>query len=510
MSRTNRRDAENQNLCDLDDNELDEILSDDDDDEDVKPDGKKLDAATVLKGQLSEPRFKTVNLRQLYELIEFGQVQLSPEYQRDVVWSQTKMVGLIQSLFFNYYVPPVIFAIQDNEDGEEIRVCIDGKQRCTSILQFMKGQIPFKGANGEKFWYAKYGTGQKGGQLLPAGLKRKFDNIALQVVEYDNIDSDKQRDIFQRVQLGMALSAPEKLQALGGPWSAWITELQKKYVTTEGALASHLPNFDVSRGKPFQNVCAFVMLAFENKSGLHPTAGTEHNFLLRMDEPERGFKKKVEMALGMFNEIAVEHYETAFGDTDKRVAPVEFQFIAYVIFTKMYTLSLKRIAREISKMRAFVRSQHVDIRANTKVYNTFWEYVDSIPLTKMPGEASAYEEWETEADSAREERRRKKRRREEEEDETYNDMGPSRDRPLVVAGSLRSRQQVEDRKPNLPPVEPIRVPRPPPVSMDAPVQSSYATNGSRNGQHDPNSAAYAEHQSRLYQQQHQRQQFARR
>lgn len=214
-------------------------------------------------------------------------------------------------------------------------MCIDGKQRCTSIMYFMEGKIPFKGANGEKFWYTKYGTGQRGGQLLPASLKRKFDNIALQVVEYDNIDTDKQRDIFresyvevyvltcsERVQLGVALSAPEKLQALGGHWSAWITELQKKYVVSAGALSSYLLHFDVARGRAFQNVLAFVMLAFENKSGTHPTNATEMKFLSRTDMPEKPFKKRVDMALGMFNEIATSQYETAFGDIEKRVAPV--------------------------------------------------------------------------------------------------------------------------------------------------------------------------------------------
>ncbi|TXT06053.1 hypothetical protein VHUM_03526 [Vanrija humicola] len=346
----------------------------------------------------------------------------------------------------------------------------------------MQGKIPFKGANGEKFWYTKYGSGQKGGQLLPASLKRKFDNIAMQVVEYDNIDSDKQRDIFQRVQLGVALSAPEKLQALGGPWSAWITELQKKYITADGALASHLANFDVSRARAFQNVLAYVMLAFENKSGTHPTNNTEATFLGRTDMPERAFKKRVEMALGMFNEIAEVYYDTAFGDTEKRVAPVEFQFIAYLIFSRMNALSLKRLAREISKMRAYIRKEHVDVRSNSKVFATAWDYVDTVPLTKMPGELFAVEEWEEGADPREGQRRRKRRREEEEEGDTYNGTPASRDEQSAVAGGLRSRQPAEERKPQLPIAEPVRIPRPPPVSMDAPVQSSYATNGSRSVQ----------------------------
>ena len=69
----------------------------------------------------------------------------------DVVWPETKQAGLIDSMLRNYYIPPVIFGQCilheiclkvtltstackiDPETHQEIRVCIDGKQRLTSI-----------------------------------------------------------------------------------------------------------------------------------------------------------------------------------------------------------------------------------------------------------------------------------------------------------------------------------------------------------------------------------------
>lgn len=71
--------------------------------------------------------------------------------QRDVVWPETKQTGLIDSVFHNFYIPPIIFCEQNSvcsrrslrclsvigvrseEDGTEKRTCIDGKQRLTSI-----------------------------------------------------------------------------------------------------------------------------------------------------------------------------------------------------------------------------------------------------------------------------------------------------------------------------------------------------------------------------------------
>jgi Protein of unknown function DUF262 len=48
-------------------------------------------------------------------------------------------MGLIDSIFRNFYIPPVIFAVEKDEDGKELRVCVDGKQRLTSISKFMDG-----------------------------------------------------------------------------------------------------------------------------------------------------------------------------------------------------------------------------------------------------------------------------------------------------------------------------------------------------------------------------------
>jgi len=48
---------------------------------------------------------------------------------------------IVHSLFHNYYVPPVIFASTRDDSGEEVKVCVDGKQRLTSIQKFMDGHV---------------------------------------------------------------------------------------------------------------------------------------------------------------------------------------------------------------------------------------------------------------------------------------------------------------------------------------------------------------------------------
>ena len=57
------------------------------------------------------------------------------------MWTENKQIKLVDSLYHNFYVPPIVFAVVKDEDGEEVRRCVDGKQRLTSIQKFIDGQV---------------------------------------------------------------------------------------------------------------------------------------------------------------------------------------------------------------------------------------------------------------------------------------------------------------------------------------------------------------------------------
>lgn len=76
------------------------------------------------------------------EAIHGAEIDLNPAYQRDVVWTEDKQSALIDSLFRNFYIPPIILARRSNdEDDEEPFVCVDGKQRLTSLAKFMDATV---------------------------------------------------------------------------------------------------------------------------------------------------------------------------------------------------------------------------------------------------------------------------------------------------------------------------------------------------------------------------------
>jgi hypothetical protein len=67
----------------------------------------------------------------------------------------------------------------------------------------------------------------------------------------------EERDMFQRVQLGMPLKEGEKLQSIGSEWAAWIGTICRKFVEVEDGLQDVL-DWGTDRGKAFQCVAAVV------------------------------------------------------------------------------------------------------------------------------------------------------------------------------------------------------------------------------------------------------------
>jgi hypothetical protein len=81
-------------------------------------------------------------LPQLRELIIGGDVvNIRPEYQRRLRWSNLQKSLLIESLLLNVPVPPVFFYESDLARYE----VMDGQQRLNAIKEFLSGEFPLRG-----------------------------------------------------------------------------------------------------------------------------------------------------------------------------------------------------------------------------------------------------------------------------------------------------------------------------------------------------------------------------
>ncbi|KAF9222541.1 hypothetical protein BS17DRAFT_735287 [Gyrodon lividus] len=419
---------------DIDDNDKDiDELDDDFDLESEETDPNVFRIANAL----TPPSAMSYSAQELHTYIHEGFIDLNPSYQRDVVWPENKQIGLIDSIFRNFYVPPVIFAVQKDADGETIRVCVDGKQRLTSIQKFLDGLIPHRDARTKKsFWFVR-SDAQKTTRLeIPESWKRRFAETRITCVEYHNLAPGTEREIFQRVQLGMSLSAAEKLQAISSPWAEWISDLELRHVNCDGGLAELL-EWDTKRGRDFQCIAQLVYCCDSLPDHALPTAQKLERWLSRTDKPNQVLKTHISDVLTEFGYIAMTPgLNAAFDEVDKRVAPVEFVFIGTLLFIIREHTHQER-ANAILHMRLRIREQFHDVRNNGNVGKALWHFIDSL---MGPSGLKVLDGSKTFTD-ANPSTSRKKRKKTHDEDEDYY--------PLTIKSSsqtVKTRTKTQRRR----------------------------------------------------------------
>jgi Protein of unknown function DUF262 len=153
---------------------------------------------------------KTFTLRDVFEQISSGDIDLSPDFQREYVWKQRQKTRLIESILLGIPLPAFYF----NQDEEARYQVVDGVQRLSSIALFMQDGHALQkqdleylhGLNGLKF------------STLDQPSIRRFKNaqIVVHVIE-PQTPEDVKYDIFNRVNtLGSPLSAQEIRHAMSG------------------------------------------------------------------------------------------------------------------------------------------------------------------------------------------------------------------------------------------------------------------------------------------------------
>lgn len=341
-------------------------------DEDDFPPSKKRTAASKkgtkeykITGVLRAPRTTSYTAKSLYDQIIDNAIDLDPEYQRDVVWPELKQSGLIDSMLRNYYMPPIIFAVSTADDGSELRTCIDGKQRLTSIQRFMDGQIPHKDSfTNERLWYKSSATNARR-KLLPKQLIHQFANKQIVCVEYSDINPDQEREIFQRVQLGVALTPAERMQAIVGPWPTIIREIQSQ-VLGENGFQGYL-DWGHARGRDFQCMASIGYLIENHPKPTVPSAPTLEKWLLKSDPVSPKLREDLLDTFRVFLVLARDQKYSRSLNKPTRVSPIEFVMIGVLIYLFRDRLSLTQLSSAIEKMRKDVRDDHQDIRANARI-----------------------------------------------------------------------------------------------------------------------------------------------
>lgn len=147
----------------------------------------------------------------LFRMIQEGELNLQPDYQRKFVWNKKTMSKFIESLLLSIPIP-TIFLSENPDDTYEV---IDGQQRLTTIFAFMKSKLEetyeenlhYKLKSIEVLSLTGLETlreyNNKTYNDLESNIQRKFNNVSLPVViiKKDSTE-DIKYDIFSRINSG--------------------------------------------------------------------------------------------------------------------------------------------------------------------------------------------------------------------------------------------------------------------------------------------------------------------
>jgi hypothetical protein len=168
-------------------------------------------------------------------LREYRMINFDPPYQRQgTVWKETRKTDFIDSLVNGFDVPKLYLHVLV-DDGPYRYAVVDGKQRLTTILDFLEDRFRLGGSFEVDTEIERNleGAAPRAGTSYgewPEDWKQYLKEVNLDIVEVTvpNDDAEEKiQELFRRLNEGVPLNAAEKRRAMGGNLAILVTELSQ-------------------------------------------------------------------------------------------------------------------------------------------------------------------------------------------------------------------------------------------------------------------------------------------
>ena len=172
---------------------------------------------------------QTWSIAEIYQKINLGKLILDPDYQRRAIWGNDKKTAFIESLYMEIMIPPIYVVEIPGEDilDETKYEVVDGKQRLTAIMEFIKGILRLNERNLE--YYADIFGGKSFSEVReiePEKTSQMLSSILDIYVITANSPEFTKYDIFARLNRGAEkLKVNEIRRAIyKSKTTSWITD----------------------------------------------------------------------------------------------------------------------------------------------------------------------------------------------------------------------------------------------------------------------------------------------
>ncbi|PSN63547.1 hypothetical protein BS50DRAFT_623296 [Corynespora cassiicola Philippines] len=323
--------------------------------------------------QLSEPQVSELSLEKVIKRLDEKSIEIEPEYQRGIIWKPDRMTGLINSL---------------------MGVCVDGKQRLSSVKAFVIGEIPCHDHRGEKWWFTNtFNTRRQ--RILPPEMQKEFLAKKFICYEFKDLSPAQEEDLFARVQMGVSLSVAERLWATSGPWQ----ELAKLFLADFPSIFAL--SKDQQKTKVFQEALSCFSQIVEvqyptstNGIPVHKSGtNTLNRFVENKSAADDGIKSHLSSVFSTFDELVEEHPDT-FSNTDnwlKHVAtfaPIEMVAVSVLISMHADTRDNTALIGDIRALRIELRKRFTELKKNKTTWTFVWDWISNLGAIRNHGDTT--------------------------------------------------------------------------------------------------------------------------
>lgn len=146
-------------------------------------------------------------ISRLRTMIEDGEIDLAPEFQRRLRWTRAQQSRLIESVVMNVPIPPVFLG----EDKPGRYVVLDGRQRLTALYDFLSDRLRLSGLdvwdelNGKKFKQ----LANLGDPPIATAITRRF--VPAVLILHESVPEVKY-EVFDRLNTGGVIAEPMEVR----------------------------------------------------------------------------------------------------------------------------------------------------------------------------------------------------------------------------------------------------------------------------------------------------------
>lgn len=169
----------------------------------------------------NERRQTTQAVAWFWDLFRRGLLQLDPPYQRRSVWSQAYKDYFIDTVLLDYPAPAVFLFEDIDEDGNAQYSVVDGKQRLSTIFEFLDNSFPVSdSATMERYRGLLFAE-------LPPATKQSVYRYQFSIEFLPTIDESALSNIFDRINRNVARLTQQELRhaRFDGPFASKVEDL---------------------------------------------------------------------------------------------------------------------------------------------------------------------------------------------------------------------------------------------------------------------------------------------